>query len=132
MPSPLPGAPEQGPGSACFQFEQGAFVAQHRSQQLLQHVLYEHPCQSEKVLAISCKRLASRTVVCCSQHARLQVVNGTEQGAWFKISMAFVLDHVNERTNIHDVMGDRSALDYLERNNKVKTRNFAHSRIAVM
>ena len=50
----------------------------------------------------------------------LQILEAPTPGYWFKISMAFVLGHINQRASIADLLGDRSSLTHVERNNKVR------------
>lgn len=50
----------------------------------------------------------------------MQILDEPTPGYWFKISMAFVLDHIKKRTSIADILGDRSSLTHVERSNKVR------------
>jgi hypothetical protein len=57
----------------------------------------------------------------------MQMLEDAESRYWFKISMAFVLDQVTNKTSVQDMLGDRSSLTHVERSNKVRGGHFARS-----
>ena len=55
---------------------------------------------------------------------RVQLMDSSTAAYWFKVSIAFVIDNVNSRTSIQDLLGDRSSLTHVERSNKIKSARF--------